>query len=88
MTSTTRSLTGATPERPGAVASYGHMLGLVGIAIVVAALGALAQAPEAPLPAPEQPAPEAPVPKPEMRGNCPGLVATDRPPATPAAFNP
>jgi Beta-lactamase superfamily domain len=38
------------------------------------------------LPAPEQPAPEAPVPKPEMRGNCPGLVATDRPPATPAAF--
>ena len=47
---------------------------------------ALAQAPDAPLPAPEQPAPEAPVPKPEMRSNCPGLVATDGPRATPAAF--
>ena len=30
--------------------------------------------------------PEAPVPKPEMRSNCPGLVATDRPRVTPAAF--
>jgi L-ascorbate metabolism protein UlaG (beta-lactamase superfamily) len=45
---------------------------------------ALAQAPDAP--APEQPAPEAPVPKPEMRSNCPGLVAANRLPATPAAL--
>jgi hypothetical protein len=43
MTTPTHSLTSATPERPSAVASYGHTLGLVGIAIVVAALGALAQ---------------------------------------------
>jgi hypothetical protein len=41
---TTHSLTSATPKRPSAVASYGHTLGLVGIAIAVAALGALAQA--------------------------------------------
>jgi hypothetical protein len=40
MTMTTHSLTSATPERPSAVASYGHTLGLDGIAIVVAALGA------------------------------------------------
>jgi len=45
---------------------------------------ALAQAPDAA--APEQPAPEAPVPKPEMRSNCPGLVAANRLPATPAAL--
>jgi len=45
---------------------------------------ALAQAPDAP--APEQPAPEAPVPKPEMRSNCPGLVAANRLPATPAGL--
>ena len=44
MTTTAHSLTSATPERPSAVASYGHTLGLVGIAIVIAALGALAQA--------------------------------------------
>ena len=30
--------------------------------------------------------PEAPPAQPEMRANCPGLVAADRPPATPAAF--
>jgi L-ascorbate metabolism protein UlaG (beta-lactamase superfamily) len=45
---------------------------------------ALAQAPDAA--APEQSAPEAPVPKPEMRSNCPGLVAANRLPATPAAL--
>jgi len=45
---------------------------------------ALAQAPDAA--APEQPAPEAPVPKPEMRSNCPGLVAANRLPATPAGL--
>jgi L-ascorbate metabolism protein UlaG (beta-lactamase superfamily) len=45
---------------------------------------ALAQAPDPA--APEQPAPEAPVPKPEMRSNCPGLVAAKRLPATPAAL--
>jgi L-ascorbate metabolism protein UlaG (beta-lactamase superfamily) len=44
----------------------------------------LAQAPDAA--APEQPAPEAPVPKPEMRSNCPGLVAANRLRATPAAL--
>lgn len=44
MIATTHSLTSATPKRPSAVASYGHTLGLVGIAIAVAALGALAQA--------------------------------------------
>jgi L-ascorbate metabolism protein UlaG (beta-lactamase superfamily) len=45
---------------------------------------ALAQAPDPA--APEQPAPEAPVPKPEMRSNCPGLVAANRLPATPAGL--
>ena len=30
--------------------------------------------------------PEAPAAQPEMRENCPGLVATGRPPVTPAAF--
>jgi hypothetical protein len=44
MTTATHSLSSATPERPSTVASYGHTLDLVGIAIVVAALGALAQA--------------------------------------------
>lgn len=44
MTTTTHSPPSATPEPPSAVASYGHTLGLVGIAAVVAALGALAQA--------------------------------------------
>jgi membrane protease YdiL (CAAX protease family) len=44
MTTTTHSPPSSTPEHPGAVASYGHTLGLVGIAAVVAALGALAQA--------------------------------------------
>jgi L-ascorbate metabolism protein UlaG (beta-lactamase superfamily) len=54
------------------------------LALWALSVAALAQTPEAPAPA--QPAPEAPVPKPEMRGNCPGLVATDRPRITTAAF--
>jgi L-ascorbate metabolism protein UlaG (beta-lactamase superfamily) len=56
------------------------------LALWALSVAALAQTPEAPAQAPAQPAPEAPVPKPEMRGNCPGLVATDRPRITPAAF--
>ncbi len=54
--------------------------------VIIAALlsaafdgAALAQSPEAPS--------EAPQAKPEMRENCPGLVAGDRPHVMPAAFN-
>ena len=45
---------------------------------------ALAQASEAP--PSEAPPSQAPQPQPEMRENCPGLVASDRPRAIPAAF--
>jgi L-ascorbate metabolism protein UlaG (beta-lactamase superfamily) len=45
---------------------------------------ALAQPSEAPPPA--APPAQAPQPQPEMRENCPGLVAANRPPAMPAAF--
>jgi L-ascorbate metabolism protein UlaG (beta-lactamase superfamily) len=71
--------------RRSAPASIQH-LAVTAFVFWALSAAALAQAPEAPAPVPEQPAPEAPVPKPEMRGNCPGLVATDGPRATPAAF--
>jgi len=66
-----------------APASIQH-LAAAAFALCALSAVALAQAPDAP--APEQPAPEAPVPKPEMRSNCPGLVAANRLPATPAAL--
>jgi len=66
-----------------APASIQH-LAATAFALWALSAAALAQAPDAP--APEQPAPEAPVPKPEMRSNCPGLVAANRLPATPAAL--
>jgi L-ascorbate metabolism protein UlaG (beta-lactamase superfamily) len=63
-------------------------LAVTALALWTLSVAALAQAPDATVPdaVPEQPAPEAPVPKPEMRGNCPGLVAANRPPLTPAAL--
>jgi L-ascorbate metabolism protein UlaG (beta-lactamase superfamily) len=41
---------------------------------------------QAPVQAPAQEPQQEPQPKPEMRENCPGLVAANRPPAMPAAF--
>jgi L-ascorbate metabolism protein UlaG (beta-lactamase superfamily) len=66
-----------------APASIRH-LAATAFALWALSAAALAQAPDAA--APEQPAPEAPVPKPEMRSNCPGLVAANRLPATPAGL--
>jgi L-ascorbate metabolism protein UlaG (beta-lactamase superfamily) len=53
------------------------MLKVSAFSVVAFPIIALAQSP-APTPAPAAP--------PEMRENCPGLVAADRPPATPVAF--
>src|SRR6516164_140590 len=64
-------------------------LAVTALALWALSVAALAQAPDATVPdapVPDRPAPEAPVPKPEMRGNCPGLVAANRPALVPAAF--
>jgi hypothetical protein len=65
-------------KRGGVVAS---IRGVVAAAFVVFAFPAIASAQAA-----EQPAPK-PAPPPDMAQNCPGLVAADRPPVIPAAFN-
>jgi L-ascorbate metabolism protein UlaG (beta-lactamase superfamily) len=61
-------------SRIGALSSVARLI-VGGLACAVLPAVAFAQSPETP-----------PSPQPEMRENCPGLVAADRPVATPAVF--
>ncbi|HTV88042.1 MAG TPA: MBL fold metallo-hydrolase, partial [Stellaceae bacterium] len=61
------------------MSNLARLVGILAAAVAAAALGTLALA---------QPAQQQqPAPKPEMRRECPGLVAADRPALTPAAFD-